>query len=260
VSHIDPLAIMRALGYEGSYVASVLAENRGKGVWRVSGEGAIFALRVLRPDEEDVAALERAAMETAGHAGVPAPAVVAAGTWERRPVMLLSFCEGRTLRQAMQARPWRAFGLGMACGRAQAMLHERSRPASLPAPPWVERFGPVDPELRARLEAVARPDPSLLHLDFHPDNVLVDGAGAITGVVDWTNACAGDPRADLARSWSLLTRRTRSGARARVVAVAWKLAAAGWHRGYEQVAGPQSNMELFRLWAANGLVNTTPQD
>ena len=92
VSEIDPSAIMRELGLDESYTASVLAENRGKGVWRVEGKDGKFALRVLRPGEHETAFAERRAMEAGGGAGAPAPRVVAAGTLETRPVMLLSLC------------------------------------------------------------------------------------------------------------------------------------------------------------------------
>ena len=43
----------------------------------------------------------------------------------------------------------------------------------------------------------------LLHLDYHPLNVLGE-AGAISGVLDWTNADGGDPRADVARTGAIL--------------------------------------------------------
>jgi aminoglycoside phosphotransferase (APT) family kinase protein len=46
----------------------------------------------------------------------------------------------------------------------------------------------------------------LLHLDWHPLNLLVDEArGEICGVVDWDNARAGDPVLDLARTRAILT-------------------------------------------------------
>jgi aminoglycoside phosphotransferase (APT) family kinase protein len=37
----------------------------------------------------------------------------------------------------------------------------------------------------------------LVHLDFHPGNVLVDGAGTVTGIIDWDGAARGDRRFDL---------------------------------------------------------------
>lgn len=37
----------------------------------------------------------------------------------------------------------------------------------------------------------------LVHFDFHPENVLVDPAGAVTGVVDWDGAARADGTLDL---------------------------------------------------------------
>jgi aminoglycoside phosphotransferase (APT) family kinase protein len=259
VSDIDASAIVRELGFEGSYSVSLLAENRGKGVWRVQGDEGTFALRVLRPGEHATAMAEARAMEAASGTGAPAPRVVATTSFEGRPVMLLSWCDGRPLRDAGRARPWEAYALGVTCGRAQAQLNTQPPPADFGVVPWITRFGEVDDELRSRLTAVEQSPGGLLHLDFHSDNVLVDGR-EVTGLVDWTNACAGDGRADLARSWSLLTHRARGGARGRATALVWRMVAAGWQRGYEQVAGPQRDMALFRIWALTGLLNTLRAD
>src|SRR5215210_421986 len=259
MSEIDPHAIARELGCGGSPSVSRLAENRGKGVWRIDADRETFALRVLRPGEHETARFEERAMTAAAANDAPAPRVAATGTWQDRPVMLLSWCDGQTLREAIRQRPWAAFRLGRACGRAQARLHAAAAPASLASMPWISRFGVPDPELRRRLEAVEKPHVSLLHLDFHMDNVLV-WKGDVTGLVDWTNASAGDARADLARSWSLLTRRGGAGARARASASLWRVVAAGWHRGYAQVAGRQEDMLLFRVWALTGLINTSPTE
>jgi aminoglycoside phosphotransferase (APT) family kinase protein len=51
-----------------------------------------------------------------------------------------------------------------------------------------------------------RPPASVLvHGDLHMRHVLVDDAGAITGVIDWGDVCAGDPAVDMSLYWSLLT-------------------------------------------------------
>ena len=42
-------------------------------------------------------------------------------------------------------------------------------------------------------------DDRLLHLDLHPDNVLVAGQGVM--VIDWQNAARGPAGADLAKTW-----------------------------------------------------------
>ena len=43
---------------------------------------------------------------------------------------------------------------------------------------------------------------SLCHFDFHPGNILVSGSKY--QVIDWMTACAGNPAADVARTWLLL--------------------------------------------------------
>lgn len=43
---------------------------------------------------------------------------------------------------------------------------------------------------------------SLLHLDLHPDNVLLTGNGPV--VIDWANAAKGPAGADIATTWLLL--------------------------------------------------------
>ena len=42
----------------------------------------------------------------------------------------------------------------------------------------------------------------MLHLDYHPGNVMVDGAGAM--VIDWTNAGLGPAGLDVAMTWMLM--------------------------------------------------------
>jgi aminoglycoside phosphotransferase (APT) family kinase protein len=36
-----------------------------------------------------------------------------------------------------------------------------------------------------------------VHLDLHTDNILAGDDGALTGIIDWDGACAGDHRFDL---------------------------------------------------------------
>ncbi len=66
-------------------------------------------------------------------------------------------------------------------------------------------------DLHDQLHKIAAPDwlPSagdggdrLLHLDFHPMNVIMSPTGPV--VVDWPNARAGDPMSDVAITYSLI--------------------------------------------------------
>jgi aminoglycoside phosphotransferase (APT) family kinase protein len=43
---------------------------------------------------------------------------------------------------------------------------------------------------------------SVLHLDLHPDNVLMSPRGPV--VIDWSNATHGDPDVDIAMTWLIL--------------------------------------------------------
>lgn len=45
--------------------------------------------------------------------------------------------------------------------------------------------------------------PSWLHRDLHPANVVV-ADGALTGVLDFGELCAGDPATDLGAAWLIL--------------------------------------------------------
>jgi aminoglycoside phosphotransferase (APT) family kinase protein len=63
------------------------------------------------------------------------------------------------------------------------------------------------------LEAPVDVEPSWLHGDLHPQNVLVRD-GVISGIVDWGDLCRGDRATDLAAIWMLLASR-----RARLAAI-----------------------------------------
>jgi aminoglycoside phosphotransferase (APT) family kinase protein len=67
------------------------------------------------------------------------------------------------------------------------------------APAWVD-------DLLAEAERLPAPAATaLVHGDLHVRHVLVDAAGAATGVIDWGDLCRADPSADLSLYWSLLT-------------------------------------------------------
>jgi aminoglycoside phosphotransferase (APT) family kinase protein len=88
----------------------------------------------------------------------------------------------------------------------------------------------------------------LLHLDYHPLNVLVKH-GAISAILDWTNARAGDPRCDLARTESILTFAPLPHPGTQATDTKEALIS-GWRRGYTASAGPVHGMGSFRAWAA----------
>lgn len=68
----------------------------------------------------------------------------------------------------------------------------------------------------------------LVHTDFHPENVLVDESGAVTGVIDWDGATRGDADFDLVTLRFDLTHRAPELARLLDGLVSEKVAPACW--------------------------------
>ncbi|MEU6012151.1 aminoglycoside phosphotransferase family protein [Streptomyces sp. NPDC047453] len=92
--------------------------------------------------------------------------------------MVLERLTGPTMLDVLARRPWRVGSLGRTLGRLHDRLH------ALPTPKWLpQRFATVG-------------DDRVLHLDLHPGNVLLTRRGPV--VIDWRNAGAGDPAADVA--------------------------------------------------------------
>ncbi|GAA2281360.1 phosphotransferase [Streptomyces atrovirens] len=92
--------------------------------------------------------------------------------------MVLERVTGPTMLDALARSPWRVGSLGRTLGRLHDRLH------ALPAPQWLPR------------RFATAGDDRVLHLDLHPGNVLLTGRGPV--VIDWSNAGAGDPAADVA--------------------------------------------------------------
>jgi aminoglycoside phosphotransferase (APT) family kinase protein len=71
---------------------------------------------------------------------------------------------------------------------------------------WLERLGHRPAVVEQVLsEAQALPPPEgdvVAHGDLHFRHVLVDGGGALAGVIDWGDVCRADPSIDLSLLWS----------------------------------------------------------
>jgi aminoglycoside phosphotransferase (APT) family kinase protein len=55
---------------------------------------------------------------------------------------------------------------------------------------------------QAGLDVPHAAKPSIIHGDLHPRNILAKD-GALTGIIDWGDICAGDPAVDLSGAWGL---------------------------------------------------------
>ena len=217
-------------------------------VWRLERDHRQYALRVFRADQRRVLDRELIALRAAAAAGLPVPRVYAIGCVEERPALLLEWCAGQPLAAAVRAQPAAILALGHGFGRLHARLHR------VPAPPglrttWIDWGGPIDAALRQRLLAQTEPRrPNLLHMDWHPLNVLVEH-GRPTAILDWTNAHGGDPRADVARTLTILRLSPpRGGPWDRL---ARRLLELGWRAGYGSF-GPA--MAPFYAWAGAAML------
>jgi len=253
----DPHAILRALGWsEGVGAITSVVGGADAALWRIERGGRVYALRLFRAGEAAVARREEAAMRLTVP-GVPIPTVRVAGVWEDRPALLIDWCAGRTLLDALRSEPRRAWALARAFGATQARLHAVVPPAGLldDERSWIDWAGGGAGALGERLRAVASDEPSVLHLDYHPLNVLMDG-GRVTGVIDWANVHVGDRRADVARTLTLLLLAPLPpDGSARLIRAFSRVLVAGWRRGYRAVAGPLTGMAPFYAWAGAALIN-----
>lgn len=254
-AELDPRAILAALGVDGAGAVTPVGGGSDTALWRVELPGRVAALRVFRPEQAGTCRREVAAMRAAGAGGLAVPEVFAAGSWRDRPALLLAWCPGRNLLEELSAHPWRVWSLGRDFGRTQARLHTIAAPADLSGEPdgWIAWAGPEEAAQQAHLRALPPRRGALLHFDYHPLNVMTDGR-RVTAVLDWANAAAGDPRADLARTTTILRLVPLPTGASRAAALARRLLEQGWRAGYRAVAGPVHGMAPFYAWAGAVMV------
>ena len=253
---LNPTDILTALGITTVTAITPVHGGTDTALWRVEHDSMTSVLRVFRSEQAETYQREIEAMEVARQAHVPVPTIRAAGVWQERPVLLLSWCPGVPLWEAIRQQPWRVWSLGKAFGRTQAQIHQIPSHARWhhQRTDWIGWAGPEQHRLQTALQHVARPAPALLHLDYHPLNILTDGT-QITAVLDWANTRVGDPRADVARTYTILMVEPYTpGRQPLVVSLVRRLLTWSWRRGYEQVGGVLSDMAWFYVWAGAVMV------
>lgn len=253
---IDPSEVLQALGYEQAGTIEPLAGGMDTLLWRFEANGR-FVLRLFRREQQEVAAKEATIMRLVRDLGYPVPSVHLVDHWQRRPALVMDWAAGDTFSAALERRPLAAYTLGVRFGRAQAQLHRLRPPLERlpnalrsPQRTWIDWSHPDEHLLRAALYALPLERQSLIHLDFHPMNVLT-GDRDVTAVLDWANVHYGDPRADVARTESILRLAPLplgGGAPIRRPFL-W-----GWRRGYRSLQGPLEQMALFRAWAGAAML------
>lgn len=263
-ARIDPQHALASLGYaQASQLERVLGGWETL-LWRfATPDGRQHSLRVYQLPRlaedgwRDVAWRERIALEACEKGGLPAPRVETAGEVQGVPAVVLSWCPGKPLLSVIENHPWSVWRMGRLFGRMQARLHALTPPAELVAKApddWVWRVGDKHAALAAHVLSLQPSIDSLIHMDFHPLNLIVDGA-TVTGIVDWAGAAAGDRRADLARTVAtLLAAPVPPGPLRPLLNLARKLVMRAWRSGYEEVAGPMPDYRPFLAWAGATLL------
>ena len=246
---LDPHAILAALGITSAAETTPVSGGSDTAIWRVAHGQQSYALRVFRTGQDVTYRREIAAMRAAHAGGLPIPAIHATGSWHDRPALLLSWCAGEPLLRALQRQPGRLWSLGTRFGRMQTAIHAITPDPAPELPPddWIAWAGADETALQTRLRTAAGAATQLLHLDYHPLNLMTDGR-RMTAVLDWANARVGDPRADAARSYSILAIDPNWPRRPHIT-IFRQILARAWQRGYEQAAGPLGDMALFYAWA-----------
>lgn len=259
----DPAAIIAALGFPAAVgPIQPVAGGWDTALWRfTTAAGAAHALRLFRADQAPVVERERAGMAAAMAGGVPAPPIEAVGAWQDRTAFVLGWMPGDTLAAALQRRPWTAPRLGAALARVQAQLNAIEAPAALLRDTpgyWLRAVDSRDEALVERLRSLPVATNRLVHLDYHPLNVLTDGHD-VTAVLDWTNAAAGDPRADFARTAAMLSLAPLPFPAVQRVGVRLVLhfLHRSWARAYLRLSGPLNDLSPFLAWAGTKLARDT---
>lgn len=229
-------------------------------LWRISSAGsAEFVLRVFPTENAQWRDREVLAMQAVMTADLPVPAVIRTGTIGNRPAMLTTLVPGTTVAAALQEHPDQATATGRKLGVLLGEINRLPAPEGL-APPdqWLDRAGTSLAPLRGRLAALPHAD-RLLHLDFHPENVMIDGAD-VTGIIDWTNTLPGPPHIDLGRSRAILRLIGMLPDVPREIVTAVDAFAAGLVEGHASIHGPDPEPDLTLAWGvATQCIDFAPQ-
>lgn len=122
--------------------------------------------------------IEAVAMRHLRAHGAPVPEVFSAEGND----LVMERLDGPTMLDVLTSKPWRARAIGRRLAALQAQVHRV----------------PIDGlELRRFSDG-----DSILHLDLHPDNVMLTARGPV--IIDWSNVAIGDPLADVMYSWMIM--------------------------------------------------------
>ncbi len=214
-------------------------------VFRVEVQkGKTYALRLLPSHKHEQFIREKSMIQLASGHGIRVPEVHSVILFEGFSAMLMEWVSGKPIFIELLERPQNAKKIGFEFGLVQATINRISLPMSTYNKSWLSPSNGEE-EIFNKISHTSQ-NHNLLHLDYHPLNVLTDGE-KITGVIDWANATAGDYRFDIARTLSILKIEGYKHFKDHLEVI--DDFEAGWLEGYEQVAGRLEAAPLFNAWA-----------
>jgi aminoglycoside phosphotransferase (APT) family kinase protein len=151
----------------------LVGSGRSADVYQHGDREVLRRYRSPRDTEREVAAMEHARLH-----GFPVPSARAQSDTD----IVLERLSGPTMLDDLARRPWLIARHATTLARLHDQLH------SIPAPGW--------------LDSPVGDGDALLHLDLHPDNVLITPSGPM--VIDWPNAARGPAASDVAHTWIVL--------------------------------------------------------
>jgi aminoglycoside phosphotransferase (APT) family kinase protein len=160
--------------------------------------------RVLRRyrDGRDAQAVERGArvMVHAGASGVPVPEVFDVSGSD----IVMARATGPTMLGALVRQPWTVHAQARLLAQLHDLVHQVPYLPGLPAP-------------LAYDDRDDRGTHVLLHLDLHPENVILTANGPV--IIDWEGAARGPGMYDVAMTWVIIAFSRIPGSRIRAAAL-----------------------------------------
>ncbi|MFS0863448.1 phosphotransferase family protein [Fredinandcohnia sp. 179-A 10B2 NHS] len=251
---MDVENILKELGLSSVTKVQQIHGGQDSSVWKVETANFAYALRVLPGDHYEQFVREQKVIQLAQNNGIPVPNVVSVFKGESYCAMLMEWAKGHTVFEELQRSPDNASQIGKEFGRMQALIHAISVDNNFEDNN--ENFlTPVTDLEKSAMNLIEKYytlySPTLLHLDYHPLNILTDGE-KITAVIDWANASAGDYRFDFARTFSIL----RLEGTKYFDKKTFEEFESGWLIGYFSFIGmiPADPIELFNVWAGDRML------
>ncbi|UII58183.1 aminoglycoside phosphotransferase family protein (plasmid) [Cytobacillus spongiae] len=222
-------------------IISSVAESKDSSVWKVVlKEGSVLAVRISEKENLNRFKREEAIMKYVRKMGIPCPLVYRVENVAQHSIMLMEWVEGKTVFHHLLERPQESFGFGVKFGVMQAMLHNlpvHDFPYHI-SENWLKPKSDIEEELLSKCHNEKH---SLLHLDYHPLNVLIN----VDGVIDWANCSYGDYHLDLARTLSILEIQGSQFFSDTTISTFIK----GWYKGYRSKREDVGDLSPYVAWA-----------